>query len=40
MMLMRNIDVAFGLCNGKRLIIVGLRQNVTHAEVLNGHYGW
>lgn len=39
MMLMRNIDVAFGR-NGKRLIIVGLRQNVTHAQVLNGPYGW
>jgi ATP-dependent DNA helicase PIF1 len=38
-MLMRNIDVASGLCNGTRLIIVGLGQNVIHAQVLNGPHG-
>lgn len=35
-MLMRNVDVVSGLCNGTLLIILGLGQTVTHAQVLNG----
>jgi hypothetical protein len=37
-MLLRNIDVASGLCNGTRLTIVGLGKNVVSAKVLNGSH--
>jgi len=35
-MLLRNIGVASGLCNGTRLTIIGLGKNVINAEILNG----
>lgn len=36
-MLMRNMDVASGLCNGTRLIVVDLRPKLIYARVLNGN---
>ncbi|XP_057433563.1 uncharacterized protein LOC130726329 [Lotus japonicus] len=36
-MLMRNIDVARGLCNGTRLIVKKLRPNLIYGKVLNGN---
>ena len=35
-MLMRNIDQAFGLCNGTRLMIVELAKHVVKAKVMTG----
>ncbi|XP_057426451.1 uncharacterized protein LOC130719870 [Lotus japonicus] len=35
-MLMRNIDVARGLCNGTRLIVDKLRPNLIYGKVMNG----
>jgi len=37
-MLLRNIDVASGLCNGTRLTIVSLGKNVITAQVVNGSH--
>jgi hypothetical protein len=37
-MLLRNIDVASGLCNGTRLTVVSLGQNVITARVVNGSH--
>ncbi|XP_057432378.1 uncharacterized protein LOC130725142 [Lotus japonicus] len=34
-MLMRNIDVSAGLCNGTRLIVLDLRPNLIYGKVLN-----
>ncbi|XP_057427107.1 uncharacterized protein LOC130720473 [Lotus japonicus] len=36
-MLMRNIDVARGLCNGTRLIVHKLRPNLIYGRVINGN---
>jgi hypothetical protein len=36
MMLLKNIDVSSGLCNGTRLTIVMLRKNVISACVVSG----
>ncbi|XP_057417333.1 uncharacterized protein LOC130711645 [Lotus japonicus] len=36
-MLMRNIDVSAGLCNGTRLIVLDLRPNLIYGKVLNGN---
>ncbi|XP_057444945.1 uncharacterized protein LOC130737204 [Lotus japonicus] len=36
-MLMRNIDVARGLCNGTRLIVDKLRPNLIYGRVINGN---
>jgi ATP-dependent DNA helicase PIF1 len=39
-MLLRNIDVSSGLCNGTRLMIVELGKNVIGADIVNGpHHG-
>ena len=35
-MLIRNLDIRKGLCNGTRLIICNLHDNVLDAQVLNG----
>lgn len=37
-MLLRNMDVESGLCNGTRLTIIGLGKNVVSAQVLNGSH--
>jgi ATP-dependent DNA helicase PIF1 len=37
-MLLRNIDVASGLCNGTRLTVVSLGKNVIGAQVVNGSH--
>ncbi|XP_057299453.1 uncharacterized protein LOC130630072 [Hydractinia symbiolongicarpus] len=35
-MLLRNLDLKHGLCNGTRLIVQQLRQNVIDAEIITG----
>ena len=35
-MLLRNLDLKSGLCNGTRLIVRHLHQNVIDAEILTG----
>ena len=35
-MLLRNLDLKAGLCNGTRLIVRGLRENVIDAEIITG----
>ncbi|CAL5329303.1 unnamed protein product [Camellia sinensis] len=37
-MLLRNIDLTAGMCNGVRLICKALKPNVIHAKMATGHY--
>ncbi|KAK8921420.1 hypothetical protein KSP39_PZI020910 [Platanthera zijinensis] len=37
-MLLRNIDPKFGLCNGTRLLCRRFAKNVIEAEILTGHF--
>jgi ATP-dependent DNA helicase PIF1 len=37
-MLLRNLNQSLGLCNGTRLIIINLAQNIIEATVVTGIY--
>lgn len=37
-MLLRNLNTACGLCNGTRLIIRNLQENIVEAEIMHGAY--
>ncbi|KAI3977661.1 hypothetical protein MKX01_035655 [Papaver californicum] len=39
-MLLRNIDQNQGLCNGTRMVIVGVGRNVIQAIVIKGKAAW
>jgi len=38
LMLLRNIDLKYGLCNGTRLLCCGFYMNMLDVEILIGHH--